>query len=243
MFQVKDVGYVVEVLALTEHKQLVTLISSESGLLKGIWHLRGRFASRAALAHFSKVDFDFRQKPQQDLGIFESFDLAQPSPILKDPSYLRLCVLQHWAYLVGNAFADHHAEPVVWRLLEHVLPHAMPGAPALRAANLYMEAWLLHASGSFPKPHGPQSIQRDGQFWRIGELVLPETRDQPSESERALISQLFKLKIEQFLPLALECESLSWSVELFRQLWRHFFQRALTTDEAIQSALATKGFT
>jgi recombinational DNA repair protein (RecF pathway) len=240
MFQVRGSAYVLESTQLSEHKALLCLFSAEKGLVKGVYRL-GRLESRAALGQLSRVRFELRCKDHQELGQLVLFELDRPCWLLRQPGYLALCLVQHWSWLLAHTLPAHQEEPLVWRLLEHVLP-AIPGEErGMVAAQVYFETWLLHSLGLLPRLATSDFCRQQGEACLLAGLSLPPIEASPCPGERELFPALFKLRIEDFLPLALECSSLSWSTELLHALNRHLLQRALPTWDALRSAYQLRG--
>jgi len=240
MFQAQGSAYVLEATQLSEHKALLCLFSQEKGLVKGV-HRLGRMQSRAPLAQLSRVRFELRCKDHQELGKLLLLELDRPCWLLSQPGYLALCLVHHWCWLLTHTLPAHQEEALVWRLLEHVLP-AIPGQErGMMAAQIYLETWLLHGLGLLPRlPHG-HFWHKKGERWLLDDLPLPAIAASPSPGEAELFPALFKLRIEDFLPLALECSSLSWSTELLHALNRHLLQRVPPTWDALRSAYHHRG--
>lgn len=230
-------AFCLDSLPISDHRFVVTLFSREWGLVKGVLRLAsGKGFSKSMMNPLLEVQFAMRGREDQDLLNIQSLERVS-CDVAASPSYLQLSLLQCWAQLLALVQPPLQADDRVYRLVEHVRQAGLSTGRAapLAAAHFYFESWLIRFCGMVPP-------LRQSAKWHYDErqrallydgLQIAQI-DVPLEAgDFRLISETYKVKIEEFLGHALEWQVLKRVFALYAELWNQHLSHKLLARRAL----------
>ena len=237
-----------DVVDLAEYDRIVSFLTPEQGLLKGVAKGARRKYSRFAgqLQPLAKVEATWFFKEGRELVRLSSLDLIRPV----EPLYRDLETLLTGGYLADHIleFAQENEESRrMYRLLDSTIEAMLQGL-SLPLVTRYFEVWMLRLAGVFPVPVecprcGGSMLERgaalphgDGALvcrsCHVGgddELVAPEA-----------LAVLLRTRFASLAQMAADTPdpaALAGVEAICRTVRRSFLQRELRSYRVLQQAL------
>jgi DNA repair protein RecO (recombination protein O) len=143
-----------------DQDKLISLITRERGLLRGVAKGARKFGNRfgSALEPMSHVTVFFYEKERKDLVTVSACDLRESFfDVLRRPENTFL--LAYFAELVEESVPGRSYDDLIFRLLLSVLRAFRDGLDAF-LLGAYFEAWFLQIHGVLPELHRCRSCRK-----------------------------------------------------------------------------------
>jgi DNA repair protein RecO (recombination protein O) len=243
-------AYVLDVVDLHDRDRIVTFLTAESGLKRGVTKGARTKYSRFAgqLQPLAKVDVRWFEKSGRDLVRVEGLELLRPCRSLLDDLEGILLAGYLADHLVQFAQEDEES-PELFRLLESSLAWLESGISRDLVARYY-EVWVLRLAGIFPSPWqcpgcggslvGEAAVLAPGEEIVCGECAPQSGRIRVSAAALDLL-----LRSARSTPLELDAqvaEPVLREVELSAARVRSaFLQQELRSCSVMKATLAGAG--
>jgi DNA repair protein RecO (recombination protein O) len=240
-----------DVVDLHEYDRIVSFLTPEHGLKKGVAKGARRKYSRFAgqLQPLAKVDVTWFSKERAELARISSVDLVRSA----EPLYRELETL-----LLGGYLADHMVEFAqeneesrrLYRLLDTTIEALLEGVDA-GLATRYFEVWVLRLSGIFPVPIecpqcGTSFLEASAVLPHRAEFLLCARCHPPSDDEILsdnVLEFLIRSRVESQASLAasgVDPATLAGVEEVCGRIRRAFLQHELRSYQVMQQTLGER---